>query len=188
VVTTSLYVVTELMETDATIHLIGGEINKRDGATISYTPHDMWDFFSAPKAILGVGGVSAKYGITDYTANESRTLKELADRAMSVIIVADNSKFGLVHPYITCPLPHVSRIITGIRQKEDILQDFADYRQRFIFADGYDAASLGQAEKDFRCNPAYNRLIRCCRYFTSAATLLFCHTPRNITIYCAFFL
>lgn len=53
-------------------------------------------------------------------------------------MVADNSKFGLVHPCITCSLSRVSRIIVGSAQQEDILEDFADYRQRFLFVDDYE--------------------------------------------------
>lgn len=138
VITSSLYVVAELLETDTKIYLIGGEVNNRDAAIATYIPQNSWDFFSPPKAVIGVGGISAKYGITDFNVSESRLLKDILDRAMSIIVTADNSKFGLVHPCITCPLPRVSRIITGGAQKEELLQDFAAYRQRFLFVEDYD--------------------------------------------------
>lgn len=144
VVTNSLYVAAELAETDVELHFMGGRISKRDAST-PYMPGTGWDHFSAPKAIIGAGGVSPDYGVTDYSSDESRLLRIMLERAMRVIVLADNSKFGLVHPWVTCPLPRVSRIITGSAQQEDILQDFSGYRQRFLFVDDYRPESLPAA-------------------------------------------
>lgn len=138
IITTSIYIVNELLDADVHLFIIGGEIDSGDGAISTSIPRNAWDFFSAPKAIIGVGGISTKYGITDFDIRDSQLLKDVLERSMNVIVVADNSKFGLVHPCITCPLSRASRIVTGSAQKEEILQDFADYRQRFLFADGYE--------------------------------------------------
>ena len=136
VVTNSLYVAAELAETDVELHFMGGRISKRDAST-PYMPGTGWDHFSAPKAIIGAGGISPDHGVTDYSADESRLLRIMLERAMQIIVLADNSKFGLVHAWVTCPLPRVSRIITGSAAQEDILQDFSNYRQRFLFVDDY---------------------------------------------------
>lgn len=138
VITNSIYIVNELLDTDAHLFIIGGEINNEDGDVALTIPRNAWDCFSAPKAIVSAGGISTKYGITDFNLRDSQLLKDVLERAMNVIVVVDNSKFGLVHPCITCPLSRVGRIVTGSAQKDEILQDFADYRQRFLFADGYE--------------------------------------------------
>jgi DeoR/GlpR family transcriptional regulator of sugar metabolism len=62
-------------------------------------------------------------------------MQDLLSRSANIIVLADNSKFGVVHAYTSCPLSSVSRIITGNRKKEDILQEFSDYSQRFLFVD-----------------------------------------------------
>ena len=139
VVTNSLYVAAELAETDIELHFMGGRISKRDAST-PYMPGTGWDHFSAPKAIIGAGGISPDHGVTDYSADESRLLRIMLERAMQIIVLADNSKFGLVLAWVTCPLPRVSRIITGSAQQEDILHDFSNYRQRFLFVDDYTPA------------------------------------------------
>lgn len=138
VITTSLYVITELMDSDVTLYIVGGKINNLDATIAAPVPNQGWDWIAAPKAIIGVGGISSKYGVTDFSVNESQLLKDMLNNSMNVIVVADNSKFGLVHPCITCSLSRVSRIITGCAQQEDILEDFADYRQRFLFVDDYE--------------------------------------------------
>ena len=115
---------------------MGGRISKLDAST-PYMPGTGWDHFSAPKAIIGAGGISPDHGVTDYSADESRLLRIMLERAMQIIVLADNSKFGLVHAWVTCPLPRVSRIITGSAQQADILQNFSNYRQRFLFVDDY---------------------------------------------------
>lgn len=139
VVTNSLYVAAELAETDVELHFMGGRISKRDAST-PYMPGTGWDHFSAPKAIIGAGGISPDHGVTDYSADESRLLRIMLERAMQIIVLADNSKFGLVHAWVTCPLPRVSRIITGSEQQNDILHDFSAYRQRFLFVNDDKAA------------------------------------------------
>ena len=136
VVTYSLPVAMELLTSDATIYFIGGRIDKWDAHTEQTTDH-YWDSFCPPKAIVGASGVTAKYGITDFEIGDSQLMRGFLSRAANIYILADNSKFGVMHSYISCPLSSVSRIITGSRQKEDLLRDFSDYAQRFIFVDDY---------------------------------------------------
>ena len=136
VVTYSLPAATELLSSDATIYFIGGRIDKWDAHTEQTTDH-YWDCFCPPKAIVGASGISVKYGITDFEMGDSHLMRNFLSRAANIILLADNSKFGVMHSYISCPISGVSRIITGSRQKEDILQDFSDYAQRFIFVEDY---------------------------------------------------
>lgn len=134
VVTYSLPVATELLSTDAAIYFIGGRIGNEDAHTVQTTDR-YWDSFCPPKAIIGASGVSAKFGITDFGIGESQIMQDLLSRSANIIVLADNSKFGVMHAYSSCPLPNVSRIITGSQKKEEILQEFSGYSQRFIFVD-----------------------------------------------------
>ena len=136
VVTYSLYVATELLSTDATIYFIGGRISNKDAHTKPALDRS-WDFFCPPKAIVGASGVSSKYGVTDFEPGDSSIMRDMLSRAANIILVADNSKFGQVHSCISCPISDVSRIITGVQQRDDILQDFSSYAQRFLFVDDY---------------------------------------------------
>lgn len=137
VLTDSLYVANELLNTDTEIYFMGGCIYNRGAHLSSMIPPDAWDFFHPNKAIIGVSGISANYGVTDFHPRESTMLRSIIDRAVSVLVVADNSKFGLVGPCATCALSRISRIVTGAYGKEDILKDFDAYRQRFLFAENY---------------------------------------------------
>lgn len=139
VVTYSLPVAMELLSSDVTVFFIGGRISQRDAHTVQITDR-YWDNFCPPKSIVSASGISAKFGITDFGIGESQILQELLSRSANIIILADNSKFGVMHPYISCPLSSVSRIITGGRQKEEILREFSDYAQRFVFAEDYPSA------------------------------------------------
>lgn len=143
VVTYSLYVATELISTDATVYFIGGRINNKDAHTEQALDRS-WDFFCPPIAIIGASGVSSKYGVTDFEPGDSYIMREMLSRAANIILVADNSKFGLVHSCISCPISDVNRIVTGAHQKEDILQDFSNYVQRFLFVDDYPPADPSQ--------------------------------------------
>lgn len=137
VLTDSLYVANELLNTDTELYFMGGCIYHRGAHLSAMIPPDAWDFFHPNKAIIGGGGISASYGVTDFHPRESAMLRNIIDRAVNVIVVADNSKFGLVGPCATCALSRVNRIVTGNRRQDDILKDFSTYRHRFLFADNY---------------------------------------------------
>ena len=138
VVTTSMFAALELRKTDAKIFFIGGYIDNDGACTSQIIPGEsVWEQFYPPKAIIGAGGISISRGITDFSVSDGLALGQIVRRAASVYVVADNSKFGLVHSCTTCPLSSVNYIITGYRAKEDILASYSTYKQRFLFADGY---------------------------------------------------
>ena len=137
VVTDSLYVANALLNTDTELYFMGGSIYHRGAHLSTMIPPDAWDFFHPNKAIIGGGGISSNYGVTDFHPRESAMLRNIIERTVNVIIVADNSKFGLVGPCATCSLARVNRIITGNFKQEEILKDFSTYRHRFLFADNY---------------------------------------------------
>ena len=137
VLTASIYVLNELLESDITVYFMGGALHPRDVYISNIIPPNAWDFFCPQKAIIGCNGVSPDYGITDHAPNTAHTIRSIVDRSMSVIAVADNSKFGQVGSSVICPMNRVNRLITGSAKKEEILNDFPNYHHRFIFADGY---------------------------------------------------
>lgn len=137
VLTDSLYVANELLNTDTELYFMGGCIYHTGAHLSAMIPPDAWDFFHPNKAIIGCGGISPNYGVTDFHPRESAMLRSIIDRAVNVMVVADNSKFGQVGPCATTPLSRVNRIITGNRRQEEILKDFPTYSQRFLFADNY---------------------------------------------------
>ena len=135
IITDSMYTAMEFMDTEVELYFIGGKINTRDAHTAMRIPENAWKDFHAAKAIVGAGGISSEYGITDYSFSEAYGIRQMLEQSLQVFVVADNSKFGLVHSYATCALDRVDRIITGSAQKADILRDFAPYRHRFLFAE-----------------------------------------------------
>ncbi|MBR5571153.1 MAG: DeoR/GlpR transcriptional regulator [Oscillospiraceae bacterium] len=137
VLTDSLYVANELLNTDTELYFMGGCIYHRGAHLSAMIPPDAWDFFHPNKAIIGCGGISPNYGITDFHPRESAMLRNIIDRAVNVIVVADNSKFGQVGPCATASLSRANHIITGVHRQEEILKDFPTYKHKFIFADNY---------------------------------------------------
>ena len=135
VITDSIYTAMEFMDTRAEVYFIGGKINTRDAHTDLRIPENAWKNFHPAKAIVGAGGISPDYGVTDYSFSDSYGIRQMLEQALQVIVVADNSKFGLVHSYATCELENIDHVVTGSEQKDEILRDFAPYRQRFIFAE-----------------------------------------------------
>ena len=137
VLTDSLYVANELLNTDTELYFMGGCIYHTGAHLSAMIPPDAWDFFHPNKAIIGCGGLSPKYGVTDFHPRESAMLRSIIERAVNVIVVADNSKFGQVGPCATAALPRLNHIITGNHRQEEILKDFPTFQHKFIFAENY---------------------------------------------------
>lgn len=141
VVTYSLPVAAELLSSDANIYFIGGRIDNNNAHTAQTTDR-YWDNFCPPKSIVGASGISSKFGITDFGVGEAPILQDLLSRSANIIVLADNSKFGVMHPYVSCPIASISHIITGSKKKNVILQEFSGYSQRFLFVDVPENAPL----------------------------------------------
>ena len=134
VVTDSFYAAMELIGSNVNLYFIGGQVNHRDANISHRIPDNAWESFHASKAIIGAGGISLDYGVTDYGIAESGSLQKILNQAVKTIVVADNSKFGLVYNSTSCKLDNVDYIVTDSAQKEEILRDFPLYRQRLLFA------------------------------------------------------
>lgn len=112
VITNSLPVVNELLDTDFHLYIIGGSIRHEEGAVSGAIATQQMENFSIGKAIIGAGGITLKNGLSDYHIEEALLRRKIVERAGQVIVAADSTKFGrdvLTH---ICPLSSVSVIVT----------------------------------------------------------------------------
>jgi DeoR/GlpR family transcriptional regulator of sugar metabolism len=81
------------------LHILGGQFRMRSFATLG--PVELPDpqggrthAFHADLAFIGVGGVSDDGGFTGGDLRESSVIRQMAERAERVVVLADSSKFG----------------------------------------------------------------------------------------------
>lgn len=134
IITNSVYVINELMDTDFTIYVLGGKIRHEEKSISGAESLFELDHFHISKAIIGAGAVTAENGISDYNIEEAMIRKKLITRSKQVILVADSTKFGHDALINVCPISSVDMIITDKDLDNDSLIKFSEMGTNLIFA------------------------------------------------------
>ena len=102
--------------------LVGGKVSTDELSIVGDYPKEMLKDFNADIAFLGVGGISDKFGITDFNMDEVQVKKQMIKNSREVIVLADHSKFGRVAPMKIADIKLIDKIITddGLKEKDKI--------------------------------------------------------------------
>ena len=102
--------------------LVGGKVFTDELSIVGGYPEEMLKDFNADIAFLGVGGISDKFGITDFNMDEVQVKKQMIKSSREVIVLADHSKFGRVTPIKIADIKIIDKIITddGLKEKDKI--------------------------------------------------------------------
>lgn len=126
IITNSIHVINELMDTDFDIYIIGGKMRHGEGSISGAVSLFELENFHIEKAILSAGGITLEHGISDYNIEEVLVRKKVIEQAREVILVADSSKFGRdVLAHIT-PVTSLNTVITDDKLSPELLQKFRD--------------------------------------------------------------
>ncbi|WP_133647161.1 DeoR/GlpR family DNA-binding transcription regulator [Paraburkholderia flava] len=83
---------------DNHVTLLGGELSDNEDATFGLDTVQQLTQYHADFAIVGAGGISPDAWLTDYTRLAAEVRSRMIAAADTVVVVADNSKFGRVTP------------------------------------------------------------------------------------------
>lgn len=102
--------------------LVGGKVLTDELSIVGNYPEEMLKDFNADIAFLGVGGISNKFGITDFNMEEVQVKKQMIKSSREVIVLADHSKFGRIAPMKIADIKSIDKIITddGLEEKDKI--------------------------------------------------------------------
>lgn len=134
VITNSIHVVNELMDTNFEIYVVGGRVRHGEGSISGAVSMFELENFHISKAIISAGGVSVERGLSDYNIEEALVRKKVVEQAVETILVADNSKFGrdvLAH---VCPLSAIDLVITGTGLNPEMIARFEDANVKLVLA------------------------------------------------------
>jgi len=80
---------------------------------------------NASKAILGVHGISCRYGLTTPMPYAAEATRLMIERTRGeIIVVADHTKIGLVSDYVTVPANRINTLVTDWLPEQDYIKDF----------------------------------------------------------------
>jgi DeoR/GlpR family transcriptional regulator of sugar metabolism len=135
--TNSLGVATVLARAGHKVHLLGGEIDPNDEASMSAETIAALEGFSFDLAFIGVGGLSAKAGLTDYTKTAAQFRSRLIEAVSQAYLLADASKFDRETPFPVAGAEKVAGLIADRRPTGALAKWFSDRRIGILVPDSH---------------------------------------------------
>lgn len=122
IVTNSISVAYALSDTDFDIYILGGKLNNAEMDTYGDPGVQALQGLYADRTIIGAGGLTVEYGISDYNSDDFLVRNEMMCRTGQVIVAAQSDKFGRNAFCIRNPLARADVIVT-----DDVLPpEYAD--------------------------------------------------------------
>ena len=123
VITNSIQIAAELSESEKIeVILIGGRVRRGE---LSVGGHMLTEanmrLFQTDKLFLGAGGITDKFGITDYREEETAFRRIGIERTKEVYALADHSKFGVTAMYHVCDADRINVVVTDAGTGRDVI-------------------------------------------------------------------
>jgi DeoR/GlpR family transcriptional regulator of sugar metabolism len=135
VLTNSLPIVNELSNSDISLHIMGGKVNKSFLSMSGSLTLSALKQYYVDIAFIGAGGVTFRDGISDFNIEEAQVRKFSIERAKKTILLADSSKFGMNAFAIVCPLNAVDVIVTDWNIDPAVLNELREQKITVVVAD-----------------------------------------------------
>ncbi len=113
IITPSLLVASHLHdEPNTTIYMTGGQLRPAELSLVGPTAEESFTRFNADVFIMGVAGIDARAGVTDYHYGEAHVKRAAMQSARRTIIFADAEKLGRVQLISIAELWDIDSIVT----------------------------------------------------------------------------
>ncbi len=129
VITNSLPVVAELLSSDVTVNLVGGEVDKERQAVHGLMAEEHIGRYRANRAFIGVDGISLENGLSANSEKEASIAVAMARQTENVYLLCDSSKLETDKYLYFAPLSLFDILITDNEARPDVL---AAYRKAGI--------------------------------------------------------
>jgi DeoR/GlpR family transcriptional regulator of sugar metabolism len=148
VVTASLPVAIELgNEPDIRVVVTGGQVRNGELSLTGGMAEDAFGEMNCDLAFIGVAGICAVPGLTEYNPQDARVKRAAISAARRTIVLADRSKLGRVTFSTVAPLSDVDTLVTDApvdaAQAADLAAAGVEVIQAQTHADGDPAAAVG---------------------------------------------
>lgn len=113
VITSNANALVEIEDPEIEVVLTGGLFRRQSNSLIGNFTHALLKNVCGSKAIIGVDGVSIKFGLTTPIQEEAAVARLMIEQTLGpVIVVADSSKMGVVSNFVTAPIDKVNTLVT----------------------------------------------------------------------------
>lgn len=112
VVTNSLAVVNELMDSSIRFFCVGGWIEREQLLFAANGTDSYLDSFCFNHYFCGAGGVSVRTGVTNFCYESIHQRKAILARSASAVLLTDSKKFEVTAPFAAAPVSAFHTVIT----------------------------------------------------------------------------
>jgi len=135
VITSNVNALVEVASHEIEVILTGGRFRRESNSLIGDLTHTILKNVCGSKTIIGVDGVSLKFGLTTPIQEEAAVARLMIDQTLGpVIVVADSSKMGVVSNFVTAPIDKVSILITDDKIKPGFKKELGERGIEVIIA------------------------------------------------------
>lgn len=135
VITNSIPVVIELMNSDTELIIIGGKVRKNERSVVTYEYLFNFSQLNIQKAFICASGITVEKGISDYNVEEAITRKKMIELSNEVYVASDSTKFGRDVTVGIAPLNKIDCIITDQNLNIHFINQFKKTSTKLILSD-----------------------------------------------------
>jgi DeoR family transcriptional regulator, fructose operon transcriptional repressor len=135
VVTNSLPVITELINSEVELIIIGGKIRRHESSVVAYDYIFNFDELNIVKAFICASGITTGRGISDYNLEEAVTRKKIIEISKKVYVAADHTKFGKEVTVRIAPLEKIDYIVTDQHVSPQWIGEFSTCETKLLIAE-----------------------------------------------------
>lgn len=135
IITNSIPVVNELMNTDFEIIIIGGKLRHNERSVVTYDYIFNFSQLNIQKSFICAGGITIQNGISDFNMQEAVTRKIIIERSREVFVAADSSKFDRDVTISIAPLNKINAIITDSYLSKNTANNFRKTATQLFLAE-----------------------------------------------------
>ncbi|MBC2703403.1 DeoR/GlpR family DNA-binding transcription regulator [Desulfobacula sp.] len=135
VITSNANALTEIENPEIEVVLTGGLFRRQSNSLIGNFTHTLLKNVCGSKAIIGVDGVSIRFGLTTPIQEEAAVARLMIDQTLGpVIVVADSSKMGVVSNFVTASIDKVNILVTDAGIKTGVKKELEEMGITVIIA------------------------------------------------------
>jgi len=135
IITNSIPVVNELMDTDFDIIIIGGKIRHDERSVVTYDYLFNFSELNIQKSFICAGGITVEKGISDFNMQEAVTRKIIIGQSKEVFVAADSSKFHKDVTISIAPLDKINCMITDSNLDKNTANSFKKTTTMLVLAE-----------------------------------------------------
>ncbi|MBO0999735.1 DeoR/GlpR transcriptional regulator [Bacillus sp. SD075] len=134
VITSSIPVINELIQSDIEILIIGGKVRRNEQSIVAFDYLFKLSELNITKAFICASGITIEKGISDYNLEEANTRKKIIELSQKVYVAADSTKFGKDVTIGIAPLEKIDCIITDHLLHKDFIHMYNETKTNLILA------------------------------------------------------